>query len=145
MNQKDAVFAAIVSVLGHTPTTAVELTESQKPLVYDILVKGFMNGEIAYKSDFDEAIIRKYVPGLVNNWMRKDKRLNGNTEYQAKNPGSRTGAGDERLKALRALLAAVPDDVKPTVQAEIDKRLEELKPSKTINVAALPEHLRHLV
>jgi hypothetical protein len=83
---------------------------------------------------------------LVNNWVRKDTRLNGGTKYIPTNPGSRTGSGDEKLKNLRILLTMVPDDVKPAVQVEIDKRVEELKPkAQDINLEMIPENLRHLV
>ena len=47
--------------------------------------------------------MRSYASGLVNNWFRKDIRLNGGMKYEVKNPGSRQGAGDQQLKALKTL------------------------------------------
>lgn len=145
--QKDAVFAAVSSVRGSTEfSEAVELTKEERSAVQASLVAGFQSGSIAYQGDAtDTTKLTSYVSGLVSNWLRKDKRLNGNVAYVAKNPGTRTGAGDESLKAMRTLLQATSDDsARAEIQAEIDKRIGELKPKKQINVSALPESLRHL-
>ncbi len=143
MNQRDAVFAAVCSVLGGVPQGQVELKGEQKKAVHEAVVVGFLTGQIELKGDRSPEWIAKYVPGLVNNWVRKDKRLNGNTEYVAKNPGSRSGAGDEMLKNLRALLAVNPDPkARKEIQSAIDKRMEELKPKLSIDINNLPEHLR---
>jgi len=145
--QKDAVFAAVCQVRGSTEFSApVELTKEERGAVQASLVSGFQSGSIAYQGDATDATkLTSYVSGLVSNWLRKDKRLNGGVQYVAKNPGTRTGAGDESLKAMRTLLSATQDDsARAEIQAEIDKRIGELKPKKVINVAALPESLRHL-
>lgn len=145
--QKDAVFAAVSQVRGSTEFNGpVELTREERSAVQASLVTGFQSGEITYQGDpTDSTKLASYVSGLVSNWLRKDKRLNGNVSYVAKNPGTRTGSGDESLKAMRTLLAATTDvDAKAEIQLEIDKRVSELKPKKTINVEALPESLRHL-
>ena len=92
-----------------------------------------------------DAELKKYVVGLVNNWIRKAPEFNSGNTYQAKNPGSRTGSSDPKLKALKTLLSTVSEDQKSAVQAAIDARLEELKPKITIDTDLLPEHLRHLV
>jgi hypothetical protein len=145
--QKDAVFNAVCAVRGSTEFSgAVELTKEERSAVQSSLISGFQSGSIAYQGDATDATkLSSYVSGLVSNWLRKDKRLNGNVSYVAKNPGTRTGAGDESLKAMRTLLGATSDeDARSEIQAEIDKRVGELKPKKVINVAALPESLRHL-
>ena len=144
--QKDAVFAAVCQVRGSTEfSSAVELTKEERAAVQSSLVAGFQGGSIAYQGDATDATkLTSYVSGLVSNWLRKDKRLNGNIAYVAKNPGTRTGAGDESLKAMRTLLGATSDDsARQEIQVEIDKRISELKPKKVINVDALPESLRH--
>lgn len=146
--QKDAVFNAVAAVRGATEFNgAVELSKDERAAVQSALVAGFQAGAIGYQGDAaDTAKLTNYVSGLVSNWLRKDKRLNGGTQYVAKNPGTRTGAGDESLKAMRTLLSATTDsEARAEIQAEIDKRVGELKPKKTINAAALPESLRHLV
>lgn len=145
--QKDAVFAAVCDVMGSTEfSEAVELSKEQRATVQGALIAGFQAGEIAYQGDAaDTTKLTSYVSGLVSNWLRKDKRLNGNVAYVAKNPGTRTGAGDEALKAMRTLLGATSDEgARAEIQLEIAKRVSELKPRKVINVAALPESLRHL-
>ncbi len=145
--QKDAVFNAVCAVRGTTEfSSAVELTKEERSAVQASLIAGFQKGEIQYTGDAtDTPKLTSYVSGLLSNWLRKDKRMNGNVAYVAKNPGTRTGAGDESLKAMRTLLAATTDeDARAEIQAEIDKRVSELKPKKAINVEALPESLRHL-
>ena len=94
--------------------------------------------------------LNKYCNGLISNWVKKDKRLNGNVKYSIKNPGSRAGQGDEQVKELRKLLKQVTSaDAKEQVQAALDARVAEVKaertPSLVINTDALPEHLQHLV
>jgi hypothetical protein len=88
--------------------------------------------------------LRKYVVGLINNWVRKAPEFNHGGKYIPTQPGSRSS--DETLKALRTLAKTVSD---PVVLNEINEaireRTEELKPTAEINVSALPEHLRHLV
>ena len=145
--QKDAVFNAVTAVRGTTEfDSAVELTKEERGVVQASLIAGLQSGNIAYQGDAtDVTKLTSYVSGLVSNWLRKDKRLNGNISYVAKNPGTRTGAGDESLKAMRTLLGATNDvEARLEIQVEIDKRVSELKPRKTINVDALPESLRHL-
>lgn len=153
MTQGELVFMAVVQVFGvdgklngPVPSTT-EWTKQQSEAVNGIVLHGFLTGMVSKQSGGnDEVALRKYIPGLVNNWVRKDSRMNGGVKYTPKNPGSRTGSGDETLKNLRLLLTMVADDAKPAVQAEIDKRIEELRPKAiTINESAIPESLRHLL
>jgi len=146
MNQKTATYNAIASVIDFKDGETVELTKEQKAKVRDILVEGFKKGEIELKSAQED--LNKYVNGLINNWLRKDKRLNGGVDYEAKNPGSRAGQGDAMVKNLRLLLKTDIDaDAKAEVQAAIASRLAEIKPSQKIEVdaTAIPEHLKHLI
>ncbi len=147
VKQKDAVFNAVSAVRGSTEFgEAVELTKEERGAVQASLIAGFQAGEIAYQGDAtDTQKLTSYVSGLVSNWLRKDKRLNGNVAYIAKNPGTRTGSGDEALKAMRTLLGATTDEeARGEIQREIDKRVLELKPRKVVDVSKLPESLRHL-
>lgn len=146
MTQGELVFQAVSEVFGdvdRVPSTT-EWTKEQLDAVHSRVLLGFINGDVTkQRGGVDEVALRKYIPGLVNNWVRKDKRLNGGQAYIPKNPGSRSGSGDETLKNLKLLLTMVADDVKPAVQVEIDKRLEELKPkAQVLNVDALPADLR---
>lgn len=144
MNQREAVFQAVQSVVGEIDG-AVELNREQRQEVYATLIEGFTQGKIELKGDRSLERVQKYVPGLLNNWLRKDTRLNGGEKYVPKNPGSRLGAGDPTLKALRDLLKATND---PAIRADIEKEIEArkavLKPKVSIDIDALPEHLQDL-
>ena len=148
MTQGEIVVLAVRKVFpeGVVPSTTT-WSDAQFKEVNEIVVAAFLNGTVEKKSGGnDEISIRKYTPGLINNWVRKSKQLNGGETYIPKNPGSRTGSGDEKLKNLKLLLAQVTDPgARAAVQAEIDKRTEELKPKVEINLELLPEHLRALI
>ena len=148
MTQKEAVFQAVVNVCGELEG-AYTPTKEERAQVNNILFEGFKSGTI----NFDGAVpedtkLKAYVSGLQSNWLRKDKRLNGNVAYQAKNPGSRAGSTDAQIKAMRLLLATKSDaSERAEIQTFIDKRLAEIKPAKSveIDVSALPEELKHLL
>ena len=151
MNQRTAVFNAVCTVLGYQPTQPVLsfMDKDQIKAVQEVVLAEFRAGNVELKGERTDEWLVKYVPGLVNNWMRKDMGLNGNTEYVAKNPGSRTGSGDESLKAMKALLASLPADhsAVPTIKAAIEEKVVQLAEAKkpVINVDALPEQFRGLV
>ena len=148
ITQGEAVFQAVRAEFpqGKVPSTT-EWTSEQKERVHDMVLQMFLTGIVDKKSGgSDEAALRKYIPGLVNNWVRKDLRLNGGSKYEPKNPGSRTSSGDETLKNLKLMLTMVTDpDARVAVQQEIDKRIAELKPTATVDVSKIPEHLRKFV
>jgi hypothetical protein len=145
ISQGEAVFQAVVTVCG-AQDGKYEPTEAQLKQIHEMVVGMFLSGVTVHSKDPDEAQLRKYVPGLTNNWLRKDKRLNGGTKYVAKNPGSRSGSGDESIKAMRTLLSITTDaNAKAEIQKAIEVRQAELKPKVEVNVDALPESLRHLV
>lgn len=154
MKQSDAVFAAISNVFAQNNLSIEgsvkdQLTKTLKEQVCAIVVEGFKSGKVDLsdearaKFDTDQKL-KSYTNGMITNWVNKDKRLNGGVKYEAKNPGSRAGAGDAQLKALKALMSQVDDAAKPEIQAAIDARIAELKPDSTteIDVDALPEAIR---
>jgi hypothetical protein len=157
MNQKMAVRNAITSVsdyvIGSEAIASEFLTDTQKAECREILFNGFRNGEISHTPEFaskiaDDSYLKKYVSGLLNNWLRKDTDLNNGQKYVAKNPGSRAGSGDAQVRELKKLLKQVAGtDNESAVQEALDARIAEIKPVKTIeiDVAKLPESLRHLV
>ena len=146
MTQGEAVFQAVCEVIGGDPDGKVELRKDELEAVHAKVFGFFTSGATSHSKNPDEAALLKYIPGLVNNWLRKDKRLNGNTTYVAKKPGSRRGSGDESIKAMRLLLSVTTDPLaKQQIQAAIEERITELKPKTVINTDALPEALRHLV
>ncbi len=158
MSQKEAVHSAVTVVLSENGISITEgedvsslLTREFRAQVTAILVEGFNSGSIVLDKTFStEAALRTYCSGLTSNWLRKDKRLNGGTKYEAKNPGSRVGSSDASLKAMRLLLNTKTDAAdKAEIQAFIDARVDEIKasrkPTKVIDLSAIPAELQHLV
>lgn len=157
-SQKEAVFSAVTSVLseagisvGDNESVSTLLTRELRAQVTNILVEGFNNGSVSLDKTFTtEAELRTYCSGLTSNWLRKDTRLNGGVKYAAQNPGSRVGSTDAQLKAMRALLSTKSDPAeRAEIQSFIETRVAEIKatrkPSKSIDVSALPAELQHLL
>jgi hypothetical protein len=162
MNQRNATVNTILSVLkergveyelnGPTPISEV-LTETDKKTIREIVFAGFRSGEIDMAADSkekhqDDKLMKNYVSGLVNNWIRKAPEFNGDVKYESKNKGSRQGSGDEQIKEMKKLLNATTDQTtKSVIQSAINDRLAEIKPSSVVEIdtSKLPESLRHLV
>lgn len=167
MNQRQATVQAILNTLetrgfeyelnGETPVSDV-LTDADKKTIRDTLFTQFRDGDITVSESFaetklnDDSELKKYISGLVNNWIRKAKEFNNGQAYVTKNPGSRAHSSDEQMRELKKLYtqvkAAGDTDAIAEVEAAIEKRKSEIKPKsafKPINVDALPEHLRSLV
>ena len=145
MNQKEAVFTAVINVCG-VQDGAYTPTPEQRKSINAILFEGFKAEKIEMETAKSDSDLKGYVSGLTSNWLRKDKRLNGGTKYEAKNPGSRAGSADPQLKAMRALLSTLTDESERSeVQGHIDARVSEIaavKQAKTVDFSALPEALR---
>lgn len=163
VNQRTATVNTLLSVLndrgveyevnGDTPISEV-LTDSDKAKTREILFTMFRNGSVEYKDQFqskvnDDSELKKYISGLVNNWIRKAKELNCGEAYKAKNPGSRAGSGDDQVREMKKLLSVTEDaTARAAIQAAIDERVSKLKAEKSnieIDASKLPEHLRNLV
>ena len=155
VNQKSAVFAAISMVLSNAGIEFTEgenvsehMTKEVRAQVNAILFQGFRAGDIELDREYSDTDLKAYVSGLQSNWIRKDKRLNGNTVYVAKNPGSRAGSGDSQLKNMKLLLATLTPGTDDYVEVEtaIATRSTEVAAAKaktiTVDFSALPEHLR---
>lgn len=163
MNQRESVYLATVNTLaeagvnfddGQTPTILEIVTKDMRKSICMIVTQSIISGETEFSSEArakhdTEEKVRSYVSGLVNNWFRKDKRLNGGNKYEAKNPGSRAGCGDEQLKALKALRNTKADDAEAlaVIDAAIASRQGELKVTKTValtqeQIDALPANVR---
>lgn len=163
MKQKDAVYTTTMNVLAENNVPfddgqegGVEKVVSKeiRASIIGAVTSAILAGEVVMSADglakYDtEDKMRGYVSGLVSNWFRKDSRLNGNVKYEIKNPGSRAGAGDSQMKALKDLRAAKADDeaAVKVIDEAIEKRKNELKATKTVEIteetiAALPEDVR---
>lgn len=154
-NQKEAVFNAVSSVLKEHKVRVPEgqavssfMTREMRAQVNAILITGFKKGEIKLETEFDsESDLKSYVSGLQSNWLRKDKRLNGGSAYEPKNPGIRTGSSDPSIREMRKLLETVTNknDREAILQA-IEERLGEISQSKKpkVDFSVLPQHLHRL-
>lgn len=155
-SQKEAVYTTVKSVLAehgvnHEDGERLELSKPLKDQVISILVTGFNNGEIELKSKQDN--IKSYVNGLLNNWLRKDKRFNGGVVYKAKNPGSRTGQQDPMVKNLRILLSTLPEgsEAYEACKARMEQRIAEVKAEKAraqvkeIDFSCIPDDIKALL
>lgn len=155
MRQVDAVIEAVMQVKPdfkqHSDKGNEVIIDDVRKRVCKIVIDGILNGDIDYSKDHTNAKdVKDYVPGMVSNWLRRNKVLNGDVNAKAQKPGSRLGVGDEELKTLRDLRKT---QVEPEIISEIDKyikaRLNVLKKEKQtvkqadINLDALPEHLRN--
>ena len=143
MNQKEAVYSAVVNVTGFTGEGVCSPSREQRAQINAILFEGFRGGKIQLDREFDDTELKSYVSGLLSNWLRKDKRLNGNVSYVAKNPGSKAGSADPTIKALRALMSTLTSAKdKAEIQEAIDARIAEIKPKVQVDLSALPEHIK---
>lgn len=159
VNQRTATVNTILSVLkdrgvnyelnGETPISKV-LSDEDKAKTREILFTMFKQGQVEYKAQFqskvnDDSELKKYISGLVNNWIRKTKEFNGGVKYEAKNPGSRAGSQDEKVKEMRKLLSITTDpQAKAMIQSAIDERVSSLKAEKNnveIDYSVLPADL----
>lgn len=163
ISQKQAVSNAVKSIhseyeFNGETTLKSQLTPESKKQMRALLFEAFQAGEVVYSKNpanlQDDKYLTKYVSGLLDNWVRKNPEFNNNFKdtptgkYEAKNPGSRAGSGDEQVREMRKLLKTITDPkIKAQVQTAIDERIAEIKPESVvaINVDALPEHLRSLV
>ena len=108
------------------------LTKAEREKVICLLVEGFEQDKIELSSKQED--LRKYTVGLLNNWLRKDTRLNGGDKYEAKNPGSRSGSADPVVKNLRLMLKTeITETQKKVIEEAIAARVSALKP-KTVEV-----------
>jgi hypothetical protein len=147
MKQSDAVVAAMISICGQVEGAYTPTTE-QRAQVRLILFEGFKAKTIDLDPDKyarGEDYIWGYIPGLISNHLRKDKRLNGGVKHEIVNPGSRSGSSDPELKSLMALYGTLETESDKTeVMGYITARKAALSKAKApvIDVASLPEALR---
>jgi len=148
--QREAVFTTTVNVLTDLginfksgANVSEVMTDEARKAIQEILVQEFEDGAISLdQTDANKekltnaAKLSAYVSGLVSNWFRKDKRLNGGVNYVSKNPGSRAGSSDPEIKALR-ILSKNYDAGSPefhTIQSAIAEKLSTMKASKALKV-----------
>jgi len=156
VNQREGVFAAIQAVLAETGTeihnNSLEMAKEDLQSVVMIVTHGLLAGTIEMRAESrakypDEKSMKKYTTGLVNDFFRKDKRVNGGTKYEAKNPGSR--ASDPVIKELNKLktLHEGNDEVLASIDEEIATRQAAKTETKKIiiNEELVPESLKRFI
>jgi hypothetical protein len=162
MKQREAVYAAIKNVFADAGISFEDgqnanelMTEELRKNVHAIVIESFKTGKVEFKETnsneekmTDGSKLNSYVSGLISNWLRKDKRLNGAVAYKAKNPGSRVGATDPQIKALRQLykqFSATDETKAAEIKTHLDKRIAEVQIQKAkaikIDTSALPQDL----
>jgi hypothetical protein len=158
MKQRQAVYNAVTSALKEKGVkfedgmnASQHITDEMRKSIVAVLVSGFTKGEIELSNPQGEKL-PSYCSGLLNNWLRKDTKLNGGTKYTPANPGSRAGQGDEVIKEMRKLLKTNAGDAAATakIQACIEARASQIKSVKAkkeivIDADKLPAELRDLV
>ena len=147
MKQKDAVYNIIVSAFATASIPfkdGMDVAATMKDKAFRASVQtaveaGFKANEIPFEDTASNrekmstpAKLSQYVSGLISNWVRKDPRLNGNTKYEAKNPGTRVGSTDPQLKALRQLANQFKGDTLKfaEIQTHITNRVASLQTEK---------------
>lgn len=147
-SQVQAVVELVESVVEVVPGQAVELTDAQRKQVIDGLVSGFTKGEIQLRSAYEsETKLRTYCAGLLSNWLRKSPKLNGGEQYQAKNPGSRSGSAEyKQAMQLKKFLVSQNKSIPAELEQFITTNAPQPKvKTKQIDVSSLPEELKSLV
>lgn len=154
--QNDAVFDEVCAVLGQSSfADKVQLSSSEKSSVIKSIVSQILNGDVAFSDEAKQKHdtyekISKYVRGMIDNHLRKDKRLNGGAKYATKNTGHKSEA-DEELRQLKQLASQTHDpQAKKAVLEEIEERKalfekQKLLKSIKIDVDGIPDNLKHLV
>lgn len=86
LTQREAVFQAVRSALktAFKDHAKIILSNEQRKVVSESLIKDFKAGKIALKNTpanqaklKSPELLKTYISGLINNWLRRDPRLNG--------------------------------------------------------------------
>ena len=163
VSQKESVVNEVKAILGSSFGAGVAakdlLTDDQLKIIRNNIFAGILNGSIDFGKDIiDEKEISKYVSGMVSNYLRKSKELNGGLNYVPQSTGR--GSRDPQISELNKLLKTYTegsdefaqiilaiDARKAALNAEKTTVVKEKKKSKefeSINMDALPENLKSL-
>jgi len=147
MSQKEAVYSAVKSIKSFDDGEKVNLTSDEKANVVNIVTESLASGDAVLsdkaRAKFDTPTkLKSYTSGMVNNWMRKDTRLNGGLKYVIKNPGSRAGSQDDTIKNLKLLKSTLTDPAQiEECDAAIEARKAEITIEKAKNVEINYDHI----
>ena len=158
MSQSESVvhFTKLIMMVNFRPGVPIleYITDQQKEYIVEAVAASIWEGDTELSPEArakynTPKLVRSYTVGLVNNWFRKHKELNGGGTYVPKNPGSRIS--DPQLKEMRALRKrlidrnARPEDI-ARADAAIERKLKELGAKEVeINLDLLPDELKDLI
>jgi hypothetical protein len=157
ISQKESVFLAVCEVLGvESFDGKIELSKDQLSKVHTIVTDAILDGSVEFSTEAAAKYCTRelalgYVKGMVNNWLRKDTRLNGGSPYITKNPGSRAGSSDPQIAELKKLKNLFTADAEKSakIDAAIKTRLDQIAAEKApkveINPDLIPDELKDLL
>ncbi len=150
MKQSEAVFSAVMNVMGEQDGAYVP-TKEERAQIINIVTEGILQNDVDFSDQArakynTDKLVRGYTSGMVSNWLRKDTKLNGGTKYVPANPGSRAGSSDPEVKNLKLLIKSGKLDEGQTeiAQARIDEKVQAIKAEKAnveIDFTAIPSDL----
>jgi hypothetical protein len=161
--QKDSVIKEVKAILGSSYDSSVsakdQLSDEQFIIIKNNIANGIINGTIAYSREIlDEKEIKKYVSGMVSNYLRKVKELNGGVAYtpsfiasNSRDPQlselnklskSYVEGSSEFNQIQEAILARKAElELQKNTATKDKNKLKEINP---INMNALPDSLKNL-
>ena len=151
ISQKEAVFQAIVNVIGNDFSEGMNCKEwftanpGTKEQVHAAVLEG---ANTVFEVKRAQKSMTKYVSGLINNHLTKDIRINGGTEYKPEKTGTR--GGTDEIRATRKVVNLFEEGSPQHTEAlttlnELTEAYQAEKQAKEIDLDALPEHLRKLL
>lgn len=161
ISQRQSVVDEVKAALGSSYNPSIPsidlLTNDQLKTVRTNIFNGIINGTIDFSKEItDEKSVSKYVSGMVSNYFRKSKELNGDNVYAPQSNGR--GSRDSQISELNKLLKTYTEGTEEFSQilAAIEERkavlfaakapvakVKKVKELESINMDALPESLRH--
>lgn len=161
VSQKESVITQVKLALGsafneNVPARTL-LSDDQLDLIKSNIFNGIIAGTIEFgKEVTDEKELGRYVSGMVSNYLRKSKELNGGETYVPQSTGR--GSRDPQVSELNKLLKTYTEGSEQYSQIilAIEARKAELASERTvvvkekkkvkefesINMDALPDSLK---
>lgn len=163
MSQKESVIFQVKAVLGNsfdqlTPARNL-LTDDQLSVIKENIFNGIIAGTIDFgKEVTDHKELQRYVSGMVSNYLRKAKELNGGSDYSPQSNGR--GSRDAQVSELNKLLKTYTEGTEQYSQIQLAieerkaalvaerttvvKEKKKVKEFESINLDVLPENLKSL-
>lgn len=146
LSQKDAVFQATVAVLeqngrkfeeGRNIREVIKEDIRLRVQIRDLVYEGLRQNQVVFGGDEDsksDRSLRTYATGLISNWFRKDKRLNGGKRYVPSTFRDSTGtmvhSSDEKIHSLEVAMRATDDD---DLKKRLQEAIEDMKSNDRLN------------